>query len=259
MKFVKTLLITIFGAAFLGFAAFACGYVLFRGAAVSNTLSLDNLRKDVVTETPAESSDASSDASGYTVDFEALNEINSDVFGWLVIPGTEVEYPVVCGSGKTGDDYYLLHTFDSKSGYPGTIYSRNPVTLSDDGIEENVTILYGHNMRDGSMFADLSKYCDADYLTGHTRVYLYLENGITYEYRVFAAYTSDSLDLWDVYDSFETRSDVKSYMEDITGTASKSGVLRKDNTAEFSDKILTLSTCLDDSSVRFLVQCYLVK
>jgi sortase B len=83
------------------------------------------------------------------IDFDALRAINPNVVGWIVIPGTQISYPVVQG---TDNAWYLRHTFSGERNASGAIFLdyRNRADFSDSQI-----ILHGHNMRDGSMFAPL--------------------------------------------------------------------------------------------------------
>ena len=83
------------------------------------------------------------------IDFDALRAINPNVVGWIVVPGTQISYPVVQGADNA---WYLRHTFSGERNASGAIFMdyRNRADFSD-----NQTILHGHNMRDGSMFAPL--------------------------------------------------------------------------------------------------------
>ena len=91
------------------------------------------------------------------VDFEALQEINPDVYAWIQIPGTNVNYPIL-QSVTEADDYYLNTTIDGKAGYPGSIYTEK---YNSTSFTDPVTVVYGHNMKEGTMFADLHKYTNS--------------------------------------------------------------------------------------------------
>ena len=105
------------------------------------------------------------------IDFESLKAINPNVCAWLTIPGTEVSEAVVKGRDN---EEYLHKLFDGTENASGTLFvdCRNAADFSDD-----VTMIYGHNMKDGSMFGSLSSYCDEAYLKGHERILLYLPEG----------------------------------------------------------------------------------
>ena len=89
------------------------------------------------------------------IDFAALQEENSDVYAWIYVPGTNVDYPVL--QHPEDDTYYLEHNMDGSKGLPGCIYSESVNTK--DFTDPN-TVLYGHNMKNGSMFASLHNFED---------------------------------------------------------------------------------------------------
>jgi len=102
--------------------------------------------------------DADSEES---LNFDALLVLNPGIVGWIVVPGTEISYPIVQG---TDNERYLWHTISGERNNSGAIFLdyRNAVDFSDP-----LTIVYGHNMRDGSMFAPLHGW-DGDYFIVHT-------------------------------------------------------------------------------------------
>lgn len=115
------------------------------------------------------------------IDFAALRSINDEVIGWISIPDTQVNYPVV----QAGDnEYYLNHTWKGEYNGVGAIFMEQH--CAPDFSDFN-TILYGHNMRNGSMFGELRHYGDPEFLKEHPSVYLADETGV-YRYDVFAAH-----------------------------------------------------------------------
>ncbi len=110
---------------------------------------------------------------------------NEDIYSWIYIPDTNIDYPVLQHS--TDDTYYLNHNMDGTKGYPGCIYTES--ANSKEFADFN-TILYGHKMKNGSMFHDLHKYADAAFLEEHPYVYVYLPDR-TLKYQIFAAYRYD--------------------------------------------------------------------
>lgn len=114
-----------------------------------------------------------------TVDFAALQEINPDVVAWIRIPGV-LEYPVVRGGDNS---YYLNHTVQKTYNIAGSIFLdyRNERDFSD-----SKNIIYGHNMKDGSMFHVLRNYQDIDFFQKHTDMEVYLPDGRTLNYQITA-------------------------------------------------------------------------
>ena len=102
-----------------------------------------------------------SDGKQTVVDFRALKKINPDIVAWIRIPDTSIDYPVVQGND---DSYYLTHTFKKAEHVAGAIFldSDNSADFSDDK-----NIIYGHNMKDGSMFRGLRNFLDDEFLKEH--------------------------------------------------------------------------------------------
>lgn len=162
-----------------------------------------------------------SDGKQTVVDFKALKKINPDIVAWIRIPDTSIDYPVVQGND---DSYYLTHTFKKTEHVAGAIFldSDNNADFSDDK-----NIIYGHNMKDGSMFQGLHKYENEQYLKTHNKVYLYLPNGQTLIYSVIkCGYVKADSDTFWLGEPVETRQ-------------------------------LLLSTCGSDSSKRLVLFCEL--
>ena len=114
-----------------------------------------------------------------TVDFAPLQAINPDIVAWLRIPGV-LEYPVV---REEDNSYYLNHTVQKTYNIAGSIFLdyRNERDFSD-----SKNIIYGHNMKDGSMFHVLRNYQDIDFFQEHTDMEVYLPDGRSLNYQITA-------------------------------------------------------------------------
>ena len=108
------------------------------------------------------------------IDFDGLRAMNGDIVAWIQIPGAGVDYPVVQGKDN---EHYLHYTFDGKANKAGSIFLdyRNRADFTDSKV-----ILYGHNMKDGSMFSNLKKFGDARFQKEHKTAYLYLPEKTLY-------------------------------------------------------------------------------
>ena len=165
------------------------------------------------------------------INLAALRQVNPDVVGWIRIPDSEVDYPIVQGSDN---EYYLTHRWDGKSLAAGAI-ALECSTLPD--MTAFHTILYGHNMADGSMFASLRRYRRAAYWQSHPYVYLATDQGC-FRYEVFSAYQAavdggtNTLGL-----------DQSGEQEDYIQMAVQNTVIATGIRPVTSDRILTLSTC----------------
>lgn len=117
------------------------------------------------------------------IDFDALRARNADVTGWITIEGTDIDYPILQAHGK--DVVYLTHDIDGNASEHGTVCV--DVRCSRD-FSDRVTLIYGHNMKDGSMFAPIYQYYrDPKFFQADHRIHIYLDNAVL-TYRVVAAY-----------------------------------------------------------------------
>lgn len=160
-----------------------------------------------------------------SIDWEYIKSVNEDIIGWLEIEGTEINYPILKDNGKL---YYLKHNYLKKYNSNGSIF-----TLDSNPINSEETLIYGHNMRNGTMFSLLGNYLNKDFLFLHQKIKIYMPDA-SYEGLIFSAYSigigkekNNILNL-----GFDER--VKYYKN-----ASK---VKVDN-VEISDKIIKLSTC----------------
>jgi len=179
--------------------------------------------------------------------FSQLRVENEDIYAWIYVPGTQVDYPVLQHS--TNDMFYLMHNLDKSYGYPGCIYTemKNAKDFSDKN-----TVLYGHNMEDGSMFRTLHRYEDRTFFDENYELYVYTENCV-YIYEIFAAYNYSNVHLLNGID-ISSDEGFTNYLNDIKGTAGQTGYVRSNVELDVNDKIITLSTCQGNSDMRYLVQ-----
>lgn len=187
------------------------------------------------------------------IDFESLWETNEDVYAWITVPGTVIDYPIL--QHETDDSYYLNYTIDGVEGYPGSIYTEH---VNSKDFTDNNTVIYGHNMRNGTMFTDLHKFRDADFFAAHDTVYIYTpEKEMTY--KIFAAYLYDDRHLMNSFD-FSDMDIYSDYLSEIQTIDSmdENANLRKDIKITDTDKIITLITCIrEQPEKRVYVQAVL--
>ena len=128
------------------------------------------------------------------IDFTALKAANSEIVGWIYIPDTNVNYPVV--QNKNSDYYYLTLDYRQRWSVSGSIYMSCHCSSDFSDIE---TMIYGHNMHNGEMFGKLKKYTDASYLEAHQDLYILLPEGGYIKYKVTEAkYVSIKDDVYDI-------------------------------------------------------------
>lgn len=182
------------------------------------------------------------------IDFAALKEENEDIYAWIYIPGTKVDYPVL--QHPTDDSYYLEHNLDGSKGYPGCIYTE--AVNSKDFTDPN-TVLYGHNMKDGSMFATLHDYEDRQVFEENPYIFIYTSEK-TFVYQIFAAYKYNAIHL--IYNFDLNNPEIfQNYLEQIFEIRDMDANIRQDVSVNADNHIITLSTCISgEKNKRFLVQ-----
>ena len=116
------------------------------------------------------------------VKFEELQAVNPDIYAWITVPGTVIDYPIL--QHASDNSYYLMHNIDGSYGYPGCIYTEN---MNSKDFTDNNTVIYGHNMKNGSMFAQLHKFEDPDFFNENREVLIYLPDEVLH-YTIFAAH-----------------------------------------------------------------------
>jgi len=119
------------------------------------------------------------------IDFAALKEINPDIVGWISACDGEIDGPIVQG---TDNSFYLDHRFDKSEGSVGTFFADSSFTPAFDNL---LTVVYGHNRKDGSMFHPLLQYKSEDYYKEHQEFVVYTEKEVI-TYHVFSAYFADN-------------------------------------------------------------------
>ena len=183
------------------------------------------------------------------VDFEKLKSINEDIIGWIFIPGTDVNYPILAGEDNS---YYLSHDASGRYSPDGAIFvdMENSTAMTDFD-----TVIYGHNMSTGTMFKTLHNYEDSDFLDNYRGVYVYLP-GRTLCYKVFAAYRTNDRRVLATFD-FDRKEDREKYLSSIFNENFETGIVKNDQRVDVEDKILTLSTCCGINGKRWIVQAVL--
>ena len=179
----------------------------------------------------------------YTVDFNKLKEQNNETIAWLKVNNTNVEYPVVKG---TNNSFYLNHSFDKSNNSAGWIFAdyRNKFDNTDKNI-----VIYGHNMRDGSMFGSMLNILNAKWYENeeNTNITLYTENEKCM-YKVFSVYKIENEDYY-IKTEFKNDNEFENFIK----TLKKRSI--KDFNVDVSkdDNILTLSTCANSNKYRIIL------
>lgn len=199
-------------------------------------------------ETVEETAEEAVDDSYIEVDFDKLKSINPDIVAWLYIPGAGISYPV---TKTTDNSYYLNHTFEGKENHAGSIFMDY---LNDSGFADTNTLLYGHNMKNGSMFGLLKRYKEQEYYQKHPSFWISTQAG-KYRYQIFASYVTQAASISYTM-TFATEEEYAEYIK----TAKEQAAYDTGTDVTTADKIVTLSTCTSVSEdSRFVVQAKLVE
>ena len=182
------------------------------------------------------------------IDFASLQKENEDIYAWIKVDGTPIDYPVVQSS--TDDTFYIHRGIDKQNLYAGAIYTemQNAKDFSDPN-----TVLYGHNMKDGSMFASLHNFRDRDFFNQHREILIYTPEHILH-YTIFAAYTYDNRHILNSF-NFSDEKAFQDYLDQVYDIRSMDAYFIDEPKVTAKDKIITLSTCIgNNASARYLVQ-----
>lgn len=188
---------------------------------------------------------------GCPVDFAGMWEVNADVYAWITVPGTVIDYPIL--QHATDNTYYLNYNIDGSYGYPGCIYTEN---MNSKEFTDNNTVIYGHNMKNGTMFAGLHQFEDANFFEKNDTILIYTpDKQLTYT--IFAAYVYDDRHLLYSF-NFADEAVYANYLDEILNMRSMNANIREDVEVTSADKIITLVTCMGNQpDKRLLVQAVL--
>ena len=237
----KTICIILLLALSVVFAGSACFYI---SEYLQDKEQLDELESVVQT--------AHDNKQNANNKYAELYAQNSDFIGWLRIDGTGIDYPVM--QSKDDPDFYLKHNFSKEYSRFGLPYMQANCGLSSDNI-----IIYGHNIKSKSMFNELTRYKDKDFYAAHK----YITFDTLDEQRTYAviaafktvAYSDSGFQYYD-FVSANTEEEFNAYVEKCKALSFYDTGL----TAEYGDKLLTLSTCeYSQKNGRFTVVAKLIE
>lgn len=187
------------------------------------------------------------------INWDDLYKTNEHIYAWIYIPNTNVDYPVL--QHPSDDSFYLNRNLDGSWGYPGCIYSEHAYNHKD--WTDFNTLLYGHNMKNGTMFKTLHKFADSAFFEENRYAYIYTPEHV-YVYDIFAAYVyGDTHILAEYNQQYESRR--QDYIDAVFGIRDMSAHFRDGVEITTESNLLTLVTCIGGRpNNRFLVQGVLV-
>lgn len=161
---------------------------------------------------------------------EELKSINSDYKMWIQIENTNINYPVVQGSDN---DYYLKHNFRKESNISGTVFVESANDIDND---KNI-ILYGHNMRNGTMFNNITNYKEESFFNEDNKISIIMNNTL-YEYEVFSVYVKNVSEV-NLAIGFANEDEFINYAYNQADES----LYKKDVDFSAEDNLITLVTC----------------
>ena len=209
----------------------------------------NQIEEMAVTERDADSAEVTGPSAqikpAIEVDFDKLKSVNEDVVGWIYVDALpDISYPIVKGKDN---QTYLHQTYEKNYNFAGTIF----VDYENSGdFSDCNTLVYGHNMKNGSMFGHLKKFREDDKLYKQDKYFWILTPERNYRYEIITAYTTGVNS--DTYTLFKgPGEEFEKYLETIKGY---SEIQTDDTDLTIKDRIVTLSTCTGNESTRFVVQ-----
>lgn len=189
--------------------------------------------------------DFSSKSKKWSWNYKAMMKYNDEAVGYIKLDNSRIQYPIVW---HEDNKFYLTHGSDKVSNGAGSIF----IDFRTAGLNSNGCIIYGHNMLDGSMFADLMKYRKKKFARTH-KVFDVYSGYRHYKYYVFSAFSTKKTDESIYKFGFKDDADFLKWID----------LLKKKTTFKFGngtpgvhDKVALLSTCVDDYGNRQLVAIY---
>lgn len=179
----------------------------------------------------------------YIVDFKKLKSENNDVVAYIKVNNTNIEYPIVKTSNN---NFYLNHSFDKSKNSRGWIFADYKNKF--DNTDKNI-VIYGHNMRDESMFGSLKNILNEEwYNNAENKNITFLTEKGNYIYKVFSIYKIESEDYY-IKTNFKNDEDYEKFLNTIKNRSIKNF----DINLNINDKIITLSTCANNNKYRIVL------
>lgn len=227
------------------------GIILVSGYKIGKTMWEYQVAKSAYTNISEKTAKVDPKQFTGVVDWKALKKVNPDVQGWLYQKGTVINYPVVQG---TDNDTYLHTRFDKQWSGGGTLFVDCRMEKDFRGFN---SIIYGHHMKDGSMFRSIRGYTKEDgYYDKHKTLELATPHG-NYHLVVFSAFITKATDE-DTYKMTYDEAEKQAYI-DRAWERSELPITRDSVDVMKNDRLVTLSTCAYDyEEARYIVMCKMV-
>lgn len=184
------------------------------------------------------------------IDWAKLQKRNPNIYAWVEVPGTQIDYPVLQSASNQEEDFYLRHNIDDRYEFAGSIYSQKE---NSKDFRDPVSVLYGHNMINGSMFGTLKNFENPDFFERHPIFYIYTPGQIL-TYKILSFQIGSDRHILESFHPDQTEGFQK-FIKSIT----EKDMVRDGVVIASTDQIVTLSTCSPAEKKRRLLHGVLVK
>ncbi len=182
------------------------------------------------------------------IDFPTLQAEKPEAVGWIKIGGTVIDYPIMQSNQGSPENYYLDHRPDGSAHREGSIYIQQ---LNNSDFTDPNTVLYGHNMATGRMFAAIRRYQNKNFFDQNRYITIYIP-GHVLTYEVYSAFVYDNRHILNSFD-FSDENAYSLFLQQTLNPTSMTKQVREGISVTTNARIITLSTCTGRSSERFLV------
>lgn len=228
------------------FSLYNIGYWLLENH-TSDSLLSDIQAKTTITQEQIVVEDQS--ITKHNFDFSELLKTNQNTVGWVYVPNTKINYPVV---QINNNDYYLNHSFDNSNNSAGWIFADYRCNIG----ESSNIIIYGHNRKDKSMFGSLKTVLESDWYSNKENLYVNFSTlNESHVYKIFATFVCNDKDVSSYLQTgFSSKDEFNLYIQKLKNTSSHNFDTNLDDT----EQIITLYTCYGLNNQRLLVCAKLV-
>ena len=208
-----------------------------------NNIEIDNNLIEYVEEENKENTNKSLNSNNEQLErmlkIQTLQEINSDIVGWIEISGTNINYPVLQGKD---DEYYLTHNYKKQKSEKGSIFLSKSYDWS---LPSSNLLIYGHNLINGQMFKDLLKYSDEEFYKKHPLIRFTTNNKDT-EFEIISVFKSrvyykNEKNVFRYYDFINAKTEEE--YDQFVKNAKEASLYNINKKAKYGDQLITLVTC----------------
>lgn len=219
------------------------------GLAGLAALWLPRLFVGPIVSTPSHvSTDGSQTLVDNPIDFATLQAQNPETVAWIKVLGTVIDYPIMQSGPAREENFYLDHADDGTKARAGSIYIQK---LNASDFTDPNTVIYGHNMASGKMFAMLHQFKKKSFFDENRKIIIYTPGHIL-TYEIYSAFVYDNRHILNSFD-FSDQEQYGSFLSQTLSPASMTRQVREEIHVTTNARIVTLSTCTGSSEQRYLV------